>query len=63
MGLKMDSNLLISVISGLGRWSEADDGQPVYIKDDDCVGKDRRHILRIACAMNICHIRWVNSKV
>lgn len=35
----MDSNLLISVIGGLGRWVDSDDGQQEYIKDDDCLGK------------------------
>ena len=34
----MESNLLISVIGGLGRWESLEDGQQVYSKDDDCVG-------------------------
>ena len=32
--------LLVSVASGLGRWTEgAGGGAPVYVKDEDCVGE------------------------
>lgn len=34
----MESNLLISVIGGLGRWESLENGQQVYCKDDDCLG-------------------------
>ena len=34
----MDSNLLLSVIGGLGRWDVTDDNQQIYLKDDDCLG-------------------------
>ena len=35
-----DHALLVSVASGLGRWTEgAGGGAPVYVKDEDCVGE------------------------
>jgi hypothetical protein len=41
----MESNLLISVIGGLGRWESLEDGLQVYSKDDDCVGvAQSRHL-------------------
>ena len=36
--MDFDHELLLSVASGLGRWSDGPDGAPVYTKDDDCVG-------------------------
>ncbi|BDA45591.1 Topoisomerase 1-associated factor 1 at N-terminal half [Coccomyxa sp. Obi] len=44
----MESNLLISVIGGLGRWESLENGQQVYSKDDDCLDclKDLQRFLR-----------------
>lgn len=36
--MEFDHELLLSLASGLGRWSDGPDGAPVYTKDDDCVG-------------------------
>lgn len=37
--MDFDHELLLSVASGLGRWSDGPDGAPVYTKDADCVGE------------------------
>jgi len=40
--MDFDHELLLSVASGLGRWSDGPDGVPTYTKDEDCVGELRR---------------------
>lgn len=37
-GPGFDVELCISLLTGLGRREERDDGTTLYIKDDDCVG-------------------------
>ena len=39
--MDFDHELLLSVASGLGRWSDGPDGVPTYAKDEDCVGELR----------------------
>ena len=40
--LPFDHDLLVSVASGLGRWTDGGaGGAPVYVKDEDCVGEFR----------------------
>jgi len=46
----MDGNLLLSVLGGLGRVENSDDGIESYVKDDDCVGKQHDDDLQSCCS-------------